>query len=64
MDLSLAKNFQASERLNGSLRLESFNAFNRVNLNSPAMNLTSNTFGKSTGAGAARVYQVSLRFRF
>jgi hypothetical protein len=64
VDLSLAKNFQATERLNGSLRLESFNAFNRVNLNSPATNLTSNTFGKSTGAGAARVYQVSLRFRF
>jgi hypothetical protein len=44
--------------------VESFNAFNRVNLNSPATNLTSNSFGKSTGAGAARVYQISLRVRF
>jgi hypothetical protein len=65
VDLALAKNFPiAADRANGSLRVESFNAFNRVNLNSPATNLTSNSFGKSTGAGAARVYQISLRVRF
>jgi hypothetical protein len=40
------------------------NAFNRVNLNGPATNLTSNNFGKSTGAGSARLFQISLRVRF
>ena len=61
---SSSKNFPVAESINGSLRLESFNAFNRVNLNAPATNLTSNNFGKTTSAAAARVYMVSLRLSF
>jgi hypothetical protein len=64
VDLSLMKALPITERVNGELRLEAFNAFNRVNLNAPATNLTSNNFGKTTGAGSAREFQVSLRVRF
>jgi hypothetical protein len=45
--------------------LESFNAFNRVNLNSPGTNLNSaNTFGRVTGSQGGRTYQVGLQLRF
>jgi hypothetical protein len=64
VDLSLAKGLPITERITGSLRLESFNAFNRVNLNSPATDLTSVNFGKTTSVQPARVYQLSLRLRF
>src|SRR6185436_10129094 len=64
VDLSLEKNVKFTERVGGALRLESYNAFNRVNLNPPATDLTSNNFGKVTSAAAGRVYTVSLRLRF
>jgi hypothetical protein len=64
VDLSLAKEIPFGERLSGSLRLETFNAFNRVNLNAPATNMTSNNFGKSTTAATARSLLLSFRLRF
>lgn len=64
VDLALAKNFPIHESITGSLRLEGFNAFNRVNLSDPSTSLNSNTFGKTLGAGAARFFLVSLRLRF
>jgi hypothetical protein len=64
VDLTLMKNFPIFERVRGELRLEAFNAFNRVNLNAPASDLTSNNFGKSTSAADPRIFQVSLRVRF
>jgi hypothetical protein len=64
VDLSLMKNFAVTERLRLQLRLESFNAFNRVNLNAPTTSMTSGNFGKSTGTSDARAYQVSMRLRF
>jgi hypothetical protein len=64
VDLSLMKNFAVNERVNLQVRLESFNAFNRVNLSTPTTNMTSGNFGKSTGVEDPRAYQVSLRLRF
>jgi hypothetical protein len=64
VDLSLAKNFRITERVETSLRLESFNAFNRVNLNSPSTSLNSNSFGRVTSASDPRYFMVSLRLRF
>jgi hypothetical protein len=65
IDGSLQKNFPLwSERVTANLRLESFNATNRVNLNAPNTNLNSNDFGRVTGADAARTYQASLLIRF
>jgi hypothetical protein len=62
VDLSLEKNVKFTERVGGALRLESYNAFNRVNLNPPATDLTSNNFGKVT-ARPRGCANVSLRLR-
>ena len=64
VDLSLEKNIKFTERVNGMLRIESYNSFNRVNLNQPATDLTSNNFGKVTSAAAGRLYTLSFRLRF
>jgi len=39
VDLSLMKNFAVNERVNLQVRLESFNAFNRVNLDAPSTDM-------------------------
>jgi hypothetical protein len=64
VDLSLERVFRIRERFSIVPRIESYNAFNRVNLNAPLTNLTSNTFGMVTSAQAGRLYMVSLRVRF
>jgi hypothetical protein len=64
VDFSLQKNFPLMERASANLRLESFNSFNRSNLNAPNTNLNSNNFGRTTSADPGRVYQVSLLIRF
>lgn len=46
------------------LRLESFNFFNTVNLNSPDSNLTSQLFGRTASALPGRILQFSGRFAF
>lgn len=64
VDLSMMKNFKVRERINMILRVDAFNAFNRVNLNAPTVDLNSNTFGKSTGANTSRNWEISLKVRF
>lgn len=64
VDFSLAKSFRIAERLRANLRLDSFNAFNRVNLSAPSGDLNSNNFGKVTAAQAGRTYQLGLLLRF
>jgi hypothetical protein len=44
--------------------MDAYNAFNRVNLNNPALLLNTTTFGQSTGALTARVYQAGLKVQF
>ena len=63
-DLSLAKGFSITERLRANFRADAFNAFNRVNLNNPSMDLSSTNFGKSTGTNTARLFQLGLRLSF
>jgi hypothetical protein len=63
-DLSMAKTFPIGERVRADLRADAFNAFNRVNLNSPTMDLSSTNFGKSTGTNTARLFQLGLRVSF
>ena len=46
------------------LRLESFNAFNTLNLFNPVNDLQSPLFGKSTSALPGRIVQLSARFAF
>lgn len=63
-DLSLAKNFALSERVKANLRADAFNAFNRVNLNNPVLDLSNANFGKSTGTNTPRLIQLGLRVSF
>jgi len=60
----LAKGFSITERLRANFRADAFNAFNRVNLNNPSMDLSSTNFGKSTGTNTARLFQLGLRLSF
>jgi hypothetical protein len=64
VDLSLAKKFGVTERLTAELRLDALNAFNRVNLGNPAVDLNNINFGRSTGALTPRLYQLGLRVNF
>jgi hypothetical protein len=63
-DLSLAKTFKASERLSLRLQADAFNAFNRVNLTDPIMDLANINFGKSTSTNTPRLYQLGVRVQF
>ena len=63
-DLSMAKKFTVKERVTALLRVDAYNAFNRVNLSGPSTNLSSSTFGLVTGTNTARLFQVGLRLSF
>ncbi len=63
-DLSLAKAFRIRERMTWQIRIDAFNAFNRVNLNNPVSDLSSSNFGRSTGADTPRAFQAKLRVEF
>ena len=64
VDLSMAKTVRITERVGVLVRMEAFNAFNRVNLNAPVSDLNSNNFGRVTSAQAPRQFQASLQLRF
>jgi hypothetical protein len=44
--------------------MDAYNAFNRVNVNNPALLLNTSTFGQATSALTARVYQAGLKVQF
>ena len=64
VDLSLFRTFTMRQNFRVQLRLESFNAFNFVNLNNPRSNIGSPNPGRIDTAGDARVMQVGLRMSF
>lgn len=64
LDLAMAKTFHVTERIGAVLRLEAFNAPNRVNLNGPVSDLNSNNFGKVTSANQPRQMQATVQIRF
>jgi outer membrane receptor protein involved in Fe transport len=61
VDLGLAKDFRITERVAATFRFESFNAFNRVNLNVPTASQTSGNFMRITSAYDPRILQLALR---
>ncbi|RPJ86613.1 MAG: TonB-dependent receptor [Acidobacteria bacterium] len=63
-DLSLAKRFRVSEEHALSFRLETYNIFDVVNLNSPTGDFGSGEFGKVTSSSPARIFQLGLRYDF
>ena len=64
VSLSLSKGFQVTPRVNTEFRVDAFNAFNRVNLDNPVMDLSSANFGKSTAQLNTRAIQLGARLRF
>jgi hypothetical protein len=63
-DLGLTKNFRFAEKIGTQIRVDAFNAFNRVNLNSPVADLSSSNFGRSTAADTPRALQLKVRLDF
>jgi hypothetical protein len=53
-----------TEKISSQLRVDAFNALNRVNLNNPTLDLNSNNFGKSTSSLTPRALQLGLRVTF
>ena len=66
VDVALEKNTPIWKETNLRLRIDFFNAFNRVNWNNIDNNLAdfSTTFGTTQGTGAARVGQLSAKITF
>ena len=63
-DLSLFKNVRFYERLNGQLRLESFNAFNHVNFENINTTLGNSSYGTVASAATARIIQIGAKVTF
>jgi hypothetical protein len=64
VDLSLVRAFRLPNNSRIEARVEAFNAFNWVNLNNPATNLSAANFGRITGADDPRVMQFALKYDF
>ena len=64
VSLSLSKKFRVQQKWSGELRLDAFNALNRVNLADPTTDLSSTNFGRVTSQLAPRAFQVGARLRF
>jgi hypothetical protein len=56
--------FTGDHRASLLVRVDAFNAFNRVNLNGIVSDMANVNFGKVTGTGPARTFQVGAKFRF
>jgi hypothetical protein len=64
-DLSLFKDFQATERVKAQLRMEALNAFNTPRFGSPNTSVTSSSFGVITSqSNAPRQIQLALKVIF
>jgi hypothetical protein len=64
VSLSLSKRFRVTARINTEVRIDAFNALNRVNLDNPNMDLSNTNFGKSTQQLNTRAIQLGARVRF
>ena len=64
VSLSLSKKVAVTTGVSAEVRLDAFNAFNRVNLGDPIMDLNNNNFGRSTTQLAPRALQIGLRLRY
>jgi hypothetical protein len=64
VSLSLSKRFNLTSRVNAEFRVDAFNAFNRVNLSDPNMDLSNANSGRSTSQVNTRAVQLGTRVRF
>ena len=63
-DFNLAKRFRFASGFSFQLRAEVFNAFNHRNYGNPEQRIERSSFGQITGIGAARIWQLGVRFDF
>jgi hypothetical protein len=63
-DMSLAKQFSFTERIQSRLEADFFNIFNQVNLKNPNRTFGSSTFGEITTSNPPRIIQVGLTVSF
>jgi hypothetical protein len=65
-DLSVQKHFPVpGEKQRLEFRTDFFNIVNHANLSAPQTNFnTTQSFGRITGTGSARVIQLVLRYQF
>ncbi|MEO7274483.1 MAG: TonB-dependent receptor [Vicinamibacterales bacterium] len=64
VSLSLSKKFALTAKVNAEVRVDAFNALNRVNLSDPIMDLSSTNFGRVTSQLNPRAIQLGTRLRF
>jgi hypothetical protein len=62
--VTLAKSFGLGTGRRIQIRLDSFSVLNRKNYNNPNQSTNSSNFGRITGAGGARTFQVGARMTF
>jgi hypothetical protein len=60
----LSKKFALTTKVNTEVRVDAFNAFNRVNLSDPVTDLANSNFGKVTSQLNTRAIQLGARVRF
>ena len=64
VDVSVSKRFAITEAVGLQLRLNAYNALNRVNLDNPVTDLNNNNFGRSTSQQTPRAFEAVLRLNF
>ena len=64
VNASIVKGFRLAGQMRLDVRLDAFNAFNRVNYNNPVSNIASPDFGRITGAQQMRTAQLGARLSF
>ena len=64
VNASIVKGFRLGEQMRLDVRLDAFNALNRVNYNNPVGSITRPDFGRITGAQQMRTAQLGARLSF
>ena len=64
LDFALFKNFELPRTMKIQFRVESFNAFNHPQFNSPDTSVVSPRFGVIGSAKPGRINQIGLKFIF
>jgi hypothetical protein len=62
--MTLAKSFGLGGGRRLQARIESFNILNRPNYNNPQLATNNVNFGRITGAGGSRTFQLGARMTF
>jgi hypothetical protein len=64
IDMGLTRSFRVREGQNMEFRAEAFNMPNHVNLSTPNLTLSTNTFGQIQSAADPRILQLALKYIF